>query len=176
MAGSFLNRLVTRLTMTPGALYNATRYALGHWRRWDAVDEALIVGAYPRDVDLPALKTLGITTIINLCEELPPHTEAISAQGMTAHHMPLLDRRAPPVETVQQALELIAEAARSGGRTYVHCRAGKGRGPTIALCHLVKQRGMTPEAAQRTLEGLRPQIDRGLHQRAVVQGFVNGGS
>lgn len=164
-----LNRLLTRLTMIPGGIYNATRYQMGHWRRWDAVDEQLIVGAYPRPADLAALHAGGVTDVINLCEELPPQVERLRAHGMRSHHLPLLDRRAPPVETVQAALEIIEAAASSGGRTYVHCRAGKGRGPTVALCHLMRRYDLSPEAAASQIIAIRPQVDRGLERRPVVQ-------
>ena len=53
----------------------------------------------------------------------------------------------------------------------MHCKAGRGRSATVAICWLMAAHEMTIEQAQERLQERRPHVLRGLSQRTVVQQF-----
>ncbi len=70
-------------------------------------------------------------------------------------------------------MEFVESHVQRGDVVYIHCKAGRARSATVALCWLVKYRGMTVEEAQLHLLKARPHINPHLYQRPVVQMFAD---
>ena len=64
------------------------------------------------------------------------------------------DARLYPAEVHENA-----GIAAEGGKTYVHCKAGRGRSTTLVLCYLIKYCGQVPEQAYMFVREKRPQVD-----------------
>lgn len=172
-AGDWWPRTRARLGWLPTLGWN---YLLGrilkvrHW--WDRVDERVIVGAYPFARDVPALAAVGVRGVVNTCAEYPGPVAAYQRWGIEQFWMPTIDFTHPDLADVQEAVEFIERFVRRGETVYIHCKAGRARSATVALCWLVKYRGMSVEAAQRQLLEKRPHVNPHLGERPVVRQFI----
>jgi protein-tyrosine phosphatase len=97
----------------------------------------------------------GVTAVLDLSAEL---SEAECLRTRSYLNLPVLDLTAPPVATLEQAVEFIArEAAR--GRVYVHCKLGYSRCAAAAGAYLLdKGIARSPEEAVSLLRSRRPGI------------------
>ena len=65
-----MKRLVARLLFVPTLLWNMLLgRLLGLRRWWDAVDDHVILGAFPFARDARRLQALGVGAVVNTCEE-----------------------------------------------------------------------------------------------------------
>ena len=98
------------------------------------------------------LTELGATADLDLEEdrqELPPHVSAYL-------WLPVPDHAVPTHEQLALGAAFIDAVAKQGGRVYVHCRVGQGRGPTMAAAYFISQGMTTDEAIARVQQG-RPE-------------------
>lgn len=164
-----MQRWQARAIYYPTLAYN---YLLGrvlkrrNW--WDEVNEHLILGAVPLHDDPDAFKELGVTGVVNMCEEYPGPTRAYERLGIEQLWLPTVDFNHPTGEFVQQGADFLEKHARNGGKTYVHCKAGRARSATVALWWLVKYRGRTLEQAQQELLQARPHTNPNIFKRPVI--------
>jgi atypical dual specificity phosphatase len=165
-------RWKARLLFFPTLLWNILLNRILHVREWWTwIDETVLLGALPTSFDVPELKRLGITGVINMCEEYGGPQGAYKKADIEQLHLPTVDYTPPTYERVLQGVEFIQRHASRGGKVYVHCKAGRGRSATIVLCWLIAQRH-TPESGTRLMVEKRPHILATLAQREVVQRFA----
>ena len=166
-------RLYARAVWLPTLTWN---YVLGRvlkLRRWsDRIDEHVIVGAYPFARDVPRLVQEGVKAVVNTCEEYAGPARRYEAAGIEHLRIPTTDFAHPRLEDVKLAVEFVEKHVELKHSVYIHCKAGRARSATVALCWLVKYRGMTVEGAQKLLLEKRPHINPRLGERPVVQQFV----
>jgi atypical dual specificity phosphatase len=164
---------LARLLFWPTFLWN---WGLGrvlkirHW--WDQVDDGLWLGAMPMPSDAKRLRQLGITGVINMCQEYPGPIAQYSELGIEQLHLPTVDFHPPTLKMIQQGVAFIKQQIDAGGAVYVHCKAGRARSATVALCYLIAHRQMSPEQAQQYLLNHRPHVNPRLTERSVVKEFV----
>lgn len=168
-----VRHLAIRLLFIPTLVYNLLLERLVPRRRWwDTVEDHILLGALPLPWLVDRMSAAGVRAVVNTCVEYGGPTRGYAKYGIEQLHIPTLDFTPPCLEDIERAVEFV-EAHRSRGETvYIHCKAGRGRSATIALCWLVAHRGMTAQAAQAHLESVRPHVNHGLWQRDVVQRFV----
>jgi dual specificity MAP kinase phosphatase len=92
----------------------------------------------------------------------------IKAEGVTVLHLPTRDLHAPSIEQLEKGIGFIKNQIANGGKVYVHCRLGEGRGPTMAIAYLIGT-GMLYEDAFKLVKGIRPYIRPTKSQRQVLQ-------
>ena len=68
-------------------------------------------------------------------------------------------------------MAFIQQHVEQGHNVYVHCKAGRGRSATVALCWLMAHRDMTAEQAQEHLLSKRPHVHSTLPARTVVKQY-----
>lgn len=140
-------------------------------RWWNEIDQGVLLGAIPSRTGLERLHRLGVRSVVNMCAEYQLPAEVYDQYEMAALHLPTVDRCAPSHEDVCRAVAFISRQREQGDAVYIHCRAGRGRGATIALCWMIKSRQLTPQQAYHELQRCRLQVDRDLDQRDVVVRF-----
>ena len=166
-----MSRLLARMLFFPTLAWNALCGLIVRRREWwNTVDDCVILGALPFRWHVPPLKALGVTSVINMCEEWSGPSSIYAQHGIVQLRLPTVDYHPPSVERIEQGVAFIRERHDSGDRVYIHCKAGCGRSATVVLCWLMSQ-GMTPEEAQRHLLQCRPHVSRRLDKRTVVQEF-----
>ena len=85
--------------------------------------------------------------------------------------MPTIDFTHPSYEDVCQAVEFIELSVAQGKTVYVHCKAGRARSATVAICWLMKSRQISAVEAQKLLSKARPHVNQHLPSRPVVKEF-----
>jgi len=116
----------------------------------------LFLGSQYNLVGLRKMKALGITGIINM----RMHSVYSEAQykGFQYLHLPTPDNTAPPLEVLKRGADFAANEISNGGKVYIHCRQGLGRGPTMCAAYLLKT-GLTLEDALAMIRKVRPFIN-----------------
>lgn len=119
--------------------------------------DRLIVGGQVLDADIAALKSAGVTRVINLRtpEEMQSlgfdEGTSLASQGLSYRQMPLGGSDFPYSPALLDAF--AAEMAQNQGALVLHCASG-GRAGMLYAAWLVKYQGQTPEQAMRTLAPL----------------------
>jgi atypical dual specificity phosphatase len=169
----FIRWSVARCLFYPTLVWNLLLCRLNPKRRWwDRIDTHVIVGAIPFRADVPVLTGEAVRAVINTCEEFKGLPAEYEAAGIEQLHVPTIDFTSPKLQDVERAVRFIAKHVAQEHTVYIHCKAGRGRSATIALCWLIASRGTSPQEAQRILQERRPHVMRSLHTRPVVKLFA----
>ena len=89
------------------------------------MDERFYRGARPKERDFPALKALGINTIIDLTDNTPDEKGYAEAAGLRYVNIAIPDKKDPSDAQIAQFLKLVNDPAT--GKFYVHCAGGRHR-------------------------------------------------
>jgi atypical dual specificity phosphatase len=128
--------------------------------------------AQPRAAeDLAWLRRSGIEVLVSLSEDPPPR-HWVNEAGLMLVHVPVVDMTAPTLRQLEQAVDAIDRANRSGMAAAVHCTAGLGRTGTVLAGYFVAK-GMRPEAAIEKVRDLRPGSIETLDQERVVEEYAD---
>jgi len=169
---SRLGRFLIRALYPPSVALNRLLCALGIWNRWDWIDDKVLLGAVPARRHIRELADLGITAIINLCDEFSGYCDEIKHCGMSQLHLPIVDYHCPDLGTLERGVEFLLDRAASGQKTYLHCKAGQGRSATLALCYLIAAYQLPPGDAYTRLKTARPNVNRRLDRWPTVIEFA----
>ncbi|MEM9364353.1 MAG: phosphatidylglycerophosphatase and protein-tyrosine phosphatase 1 family protein [Planctomycetota bacterium] len=138
---------------------------------WDFIDDQVILGARPLNRDVVTLRELGVRAVVNTCEEYVGPLELYGANKIEQLYIPTTDFTHPKLEDVIKAVAFVQAHAERGNVTYIHCKAGRARSATIAMCWLMAHRGMSADEAQQHLLSRRPHVNTKLTERPVVNEF-----
>ena len=148
---------------------------LGRWLKkrswWDWIDPHVILGALPLAKDVPILAAEGVGAVVNTCEEYAGPLAEYEKFGIVQLYIPTIDFTHPEFDDVCRAVEFVDAQIAKGRTVYIHCKAGRGRSATVAICWLIKSRQITAEQAQAVLTESRPHVNQFLAERPVVQRF-----
>ena len=148
---------------------------LGRWLKvrnwWDEVDDDIVLGAFPFAGDVKRMAKIGVKAVVNTCEEYCGPVEEYDKHGIDQFRMPTVDFTHPSLEDVTAAVAFIESHVAQNHRVYIHCKAGRARSATVAICWLMKSRGINKEEGQRILNEARPHINQHLCSRPVVIEF-----
>jgi hypothetical protein len=148
-------------------------------RRFDSMEmmhsvgTRLYVGRAPRARDRARLEGAGVTSVLNLCVEIPPRTRRRVSGVRETVYLPVLDGAAPSPRQFEQALEWITRRHAEGHTVLVHCAQGRGRSVTIAaaaLCRLGLAEG--PEEALSRITAARPNARPSRKQRVALRRYL----
>ena len=160
-------------TLTYGIVMNKmfSRY---HW--WDRIDDHVLLGALPLRSMVPELVGEGVKGVINCCEEYGGPIDEYEGAGIRQLHVPTIDFTHPKIEDVRRGVEFISEYAERNESVYIHCKAGRARSATIALCWMIRKHGMSAQEAQAHIERFRPYVNKRIFKRGVVSKFCSRAS
>lgn len=116
----------------------------------------LYLGGQYRHIGTYRLKRLGITGIINM--RITPYHSPHRISFAKILHLPTTDQHAPTLTQLKKGVQFIQEEIKNGGKVYIHCRLGEGRGPTMTLAYLIST-GMTYDDAFSLVKSIRPFIN-----------------
>jgi hypothetical protein len=118
------------------------------------ITEDLAVGGAPRKRDYRRLAALGITAVIDAREEASDDAEALAQVGICLLYLPTPDRFALSQEQLCRGTRWALERLAEGGKLFVHCQHGVGRGPLQGCAILIGQ-GLSAPEALRTMRTRR---------------------
>lgn len=114
------------------------------------------------------LEKLGITGIVSM------RMKDIANKDLLANfhilHLPTPDHTAPTMKHLEEGVDFIEKEIKQKGKVYIHCRAGEGRGPTMAIAYLIHT-GMTYDDAYALIKKIRPFIHPTLPQVKRLKEF-----
>ena len=115
------------------------------------------------------LKKRGVTGIVSL--RIRARAGLPDLGEIQFLHLPTIDMTAPSLQNLQKGVEFIDLHLKAGGKVYVHCAAGEGRGPSLVAAYLVST-GLTPEDAWKQISMVRQFIRPNSEQLARMEEFA----
>jgi atypical dual specificity phosphatase len=170
---AWTDRLYASVVFYPTLLWNCL---LGRWLKvrnwWDPIDPKVLLGGYPFASDAQRLYDAGVRAVVNTCEEYAGPESEYRRLGIEQFRMPTTDFTHPKLADVCGAVEFVEDHVRRGDAVYIHCKAGRARSATVAMCWLIKYRGMSAQQAQKHLLAARGHVNPKVSTRPVVTQFV----
>jgi protein-tyrosine phosphatase len=125
----------------------------------------LLLGGEEAIFDSPQVAVLDLTS------EFPENPRLRRGDYLC---IPLLDRKAPSPEQMNQALAFI-QAQSAKQPVYIHCARGRGRSATVAAAWLLAN-GLAPDvdSAITSLKSIRSYVHLEICQREVLQQMYPG--
>lgn len=166
-----LKRAVIHATYYPTWWYTRVLCALSIWQKWTWVTPNVLLGCRPTRRDLGKIKSLGISVVINLCEEFRGYPELLSRLGIEPLAVATPDYQVPTLEDLTRGVAFMADRIAAGRKVYVHCKAGRVRSVALVMCYLMATQQLTAKEAHAFILKKRRQIDRNLANRSAVVHF-----
>jgi protein-tyrosine phosphatase len=116
----------------------------------------LFLGSQYSLLGLQKLKALGVTAIVNMREH--PAFEESQYEGFHYLHLPTRDNTPPSQQVLIRGINFVTAEIKNGGKVYIHCRQGLGRGPTMAIAYLIST-GLTFKDAFALVKKVRTFIN-----------------
>lgn len=117
------------------------------------VTPQLAVGGSFRNSQIRYLKARRITAVVDCRQEAADDLHALARAGMKFLHLPAPDRYAMSYDQLAEGVEWVLDHLAAGGRAFMHCEHGVGRGPLMACAVLVAQGYTAPEALRIVRSG-----------------------
>jgi atypical dual specificity phosphatase len=138
------------------------------------VSESVLIGALPLKSHVELLKSIGVTAVVNMCEEYAGPIETYKKNDIRQLHLPTRDYTCPKAQDLRSAVDFINHEIHHG-RVYVHCKAGRQRSGAVVLCWLAESKKLSASNAQALLLEKRLHANRKLYKQASVLEFVSTG-
>lgn len=159
---STIKKIHIQLIRLADHLYRSAM-GLPQFQRSEITPGLFVGGQYTRR-GIRKMQKIGITAIVNMRET--PVRSYPEMEIMNTLHLATKDLNEPTIENLQRGVEFITREIASGGKVYVHCRLGEGRGPTMAVAYLMST-DLRLEDAIETVRKVRPFIS--ITQRQMDQ-------
>ena len=110
------------------------------------ITNTLWIGSRPEeDSDYTYIAALGVQFVVDLTsgigyDEVDNEEEWIQ-RGVKYINIPIVDMCPPDDANIEALKKAVFPMISSGFITYIHCRLGKGRAPTIAIFYLITEEG-----------------------------------
>ena len=150
-------------------------------RGWyNRIDDTVIVGALPfKSTTSRLIDQENVSAMVTMNENWElrylcyNHTE-LSALGVDQLHLATTDLTGTPTqENISSAVDFIMAHRQQGHSVYVHCKAGRTRSVTVAVCYLMQLHKWTPEESLAFVKDKRPHVWLRSKQLASVQAYYD---
>ncbi|MCL4248989.1 MAG: dual specificity protein phosphatase family protein [Anaerolineae bacterium] len=138
--------------------------------RFSRITPSILLGGQPARGVWAKLSRAGVTGVINMRDEYDYHAE-LGSLPLDYLYLPTVDNTAPTIEQLVSGTAFIEQQVERGGRVYIHCWEGLGRGPSMVAAYLVQQ-GKTPGEAWATIRAVRPFIRPNETQKQRLDEFA----
>lgn len=120
--------------------------------RFSMITPQLFLGGQFNERGLRLMVDRGITAVVNMRSSRKLKVEDFGQIKML--HLPTVDQEAPSLEHLEKGVKFIAQEIQEGGKVYVHCHYGEGRGPSMVVAYLLST-GLVLEDALLTIQKVR---------------------
>jgi protein-tyrosine phosphatase len=118
----------------------------------DVTPQLAVGGAFRRG-QIKRLSERQITAVVDCREEARDDASALRAAGIDFLHIPTPDRHGFTYDQLHEGVDWVLGQVSNGGRAFLHCEHGVGRGPLMACAVLVAQGYGAPEALRIVRRG-----------------------
>jgi dual specificity MAP kinase phosphatase len=108
--------------------------------------------------------------VLDLQAERPDDGEKLKAKGIEYLHLPIKDAHPPELAQIESMVDWINSEILKGRKVYMHCAAGVGRAPTMAIAYLVST-GLGVDAAYAEIKRKHPDTGPGPKQFEAVREY-----
>ena len=130
----------------------------------------LAVGGAFRKRQIKRLKQRGVTAVVDCRLEARDDAVALKNVGIEFLHVPTIDRHGFTYSQMLEGVEWVLAHIEGGGRAFLHCEHGVGRGPLMACAVLVAQ-GRSAQEALKLVRSTRWQALPNDRQLAALLTF-----
>jgi protein-tyrosine phosphatase len=116
------------------------------------ITSQIFLGGQYHTSSLPKLQQLGITGIVNMRLKRIHDNSLIPWASYL--HLPTPDHHAPTLAQLEKGVDFITTQLKKGGKVYIHCAHGEGRGPTMVVAYLMST-GLTYDDALKQVQKVR---------------------
>lgn len=146
------------------------RYIFGFpIQKYSEITPQLYVGGQYGAHSTKRLNELGITGIVNM--RTSPAPDFMRGKGFTILHLPTDNYQEPSMDNLAKGVVFINQQLKSGGKVYIHCQFGEGRGPSMAIAYLIST-GLLLEDAFAAVRKIRPFISLTKVQQDQLKKFA----
>jgi protein-tyrosine phosphatase len=110
------------------------------------VTSNLAVGGAFRRGQIARLRSRGVTAVVDCRLEARDDARALAQASIDFLHVPTPDRYGFTFDQMREGVEWVLARLAEGGRAFLHCEHGVGRGPLMACAVLVAQGYSAPDA------------------------------
>src|SRR5205823_15122870 len=89
------------------------------------------------------------TAVVDCRLEAHDDADVLRSAGIDFLHVPTADRYGFSYEQLRDGVTWVRDHTRDGGRAFLHCEHGVGRGPLLACAVLVAQGDPAPRALRK---------------------------
>jgi protein tyrosine/serine phosphatase len=115
-------------------------------KNFGKVNDNYFRGSQPTQLQMSALKAMGVKTIIDLRKDYVPQARHWANElGLNYFNLPLLPGRAATKEQTEYFLRLVNDPANAP--VYVHCKGGRHRTGAMTAAYRITHDGWTAEQA-----------------------------
>jgi protein-tyrosine phosphatase len=118
----------------------------------DITPQIAVGGAF-RKRQIKNLKQRGVSAVVDCRLEASDDPLALQSAGIDFLHLPTLDRHGFTYAQLHEGVDWVLDHVDRGGRAFLHCEHGVGRGPLMACAVLVAQGHSAPEALRLVRTG-----------------------
>jgi rhodanese-related sulfurtransferase len=160
-------------------LYPAIRFTyeriFGHaW--FSQVEPRLWLGGAPTyQRDYQAIRTLGITAVLDTRAERSSQSDFYDAHGITHRRFLVPDVTVPDESVLTEAVAWIEGQLADDRTVLVHCAKGRGRSATVLAAYLMKTEGMSFDAVRDLLQAKRALVKLEDRHRRVLESWMAAG-
>ena len=133
------------------------------------VTDLLFVGGQHRHHGLQAMRELGIRAIVNMRQEWDDAAHGLALDAYL--WLPVIDDTEPTLEQLTRGADFIHQQVEQGHGVYIHCAAGVGRAPTMAVAYLIYTGDPVERAWERVCQR-RPFVRPTPPQQAITRAFA----
>lgn len=136
-----------------------------------AITESIFVGGQFRPSKIKSFISWGVTGVVNMRSKPPTYQKKMAEHDISFLHLPVVDNTAPTIEQLKKGVDFISQHVNAGGKCYIHCRMGEGRGPTMGSAYLISE-GFTLKEAIDAILLKRPFLKITPPQKKQLQKFA----
>ena len=136
------------------------------------IEPGFAIGSRPFADQRPAIRALGIDTVIAVHDPEPGEVEAWEALGVELIAFPTVDWVAIPADRFGTVVEAVLAQLAAGRSVLLHCLAGINRAPTLAAAVLCRRDGLSVDEALARVRAVRPAASPTPEQLASLREWV----
>eukprot|EP00602_Paraphysomonas_sp_CaronLab_P010770 CAMPEP_0185039224 /NCGR_PEP_ID=MMETSP1103-20130426/35854_1 /TAXON_ID=36769 /ORGANISM="Paraphysomonas bandaiensis, Strain Caron Lab Isolate" /LENGTH=160 /DNA_ID=CAMNT_0027578027 /DNA_START=271 /DNA_END=753 /DNA_ORIENTATION=- len=140
---------------------------------YSEITDNVSLGSIPLASDVPVLLERGVRSVVNMCWEYSGPKELYSASDIVQLHLPTMDIWEPDITDTIRAVRFMQEFIKKNpqSRVFVHCKGGRGRAVTVALCFLIAE-GLPEKEAFALIKSKRCVAAEAVLHSHVVHKFI----